>query len=103
MRRRPHLCLIASLLSSLYLFTSQAQAQGSYVAFGSGCPGTNGRPVLTPLLPPRIGRPFSILLSNIPSYGGMLFWGISNIYVGVIFLPFSLFSLGMFGCFLLVF
>jgi hypothetical protein len=72
---------------------------GSYTSFGSGCPGPRGVPVLIPNQAPRIGQPFSVILSNLPLHQpGVMYLGLSRSMWGVISLPLDLNPLGLQGC-----
>jgi hypothetical protein len=74
----------------------------SYATFGFGCPGSNGVPQLLPNQPPRIGKPFSILLTNLPTQSlAILLWGFSRDAWGPFPLPLALAPIGMPGCDLL--
>ena len=78
---------------------------GSYVAFGTGCPGNRGVPVLRAQAgsTPNAGRTFTAQVDNLPLTGPVFaFLGGSDTMYGSLPLPFPLASIGMPGCTLLV-
>jgi len=71
---------------------------GTLVPFGTGCPGTAGVPQFTTNQPPRVGQPFSLILSNLPY--DQLAAAVIGFAVGGLPDPIAdLSSLGMTGCF----
>lgn len=75
-----------------------------YSTFGDGCKGTGGVPQLLSISIPRIGKPFCVLLTNVPLNmpGFMVPAARSNQNWSGLTLPFSLTPLGMIDCSLYV-
>jgi hypothetical protein len=75
-----------------------------YDPFGSGCQGTRGVPALSSVEMPKIGNPFSVLLTNLPlNQPGFIFpVSGSKTTWGAVSLPLDLGPMGLTGCKLLV-
>lgn len=76
------------------------QTESPWDPIGSGCPGTNGTPVLSLVAPPRINTTFSLRVSNMQPTGGgyLMVLGTSTTTASFGTLPFALDVLGAPGC-----
>jgi hypothetical protein len=76
----------------------------AYEAFGAGCAGSNGVPVLGSTSAPRIGGTFTSTLGNLATGAGaaIVVTGFSKTTSGLGALPYDLTSLGLTGCTLYV-
>lgn len=74
----------------------------SFSSFGTGCAGSGGTPVLTPVANPVVGQAFVVGVSNLPANFGFGFGaiGVSRTAWGFIPLPCDLGFQGMPGCML---
>jgi hypothetical protein len=76
----------------------------SVTSFGSGCPGSNGVPLLASAVAPRLGTTFTSTLTHLAtgaSFGAMLA-GLDNTTSGLGSLPLPMAAFGLPGCNLLV-
>lgn len=73
----------------------------SATAYGSGCSGSLGVPVLSASFPPRLGTGYALDVSNVPQRLAVFVAGSSDSMSGSLPLPLSLAAQGMPGCSLL--
>ena len=92
---------VDSLDFSADVWTLGVPVAGSSVAFGAGCPGSTGSPVLTTSGQPRIGSSYSLRAASLPGIA-LFVTGLSNVISGATPLPMDLQPFGMPGCQLLV-
>lgn len=70
-----------------------------YALYGPACAWSGGVPHLDASLPPRIGQPFGLILSGLPTnQPGAIIWGNSAAFWSGNPLPLSLAGIGMAGC-----
>jgi hypothetical protein len=74
---------------------------GSYTAYGAGCPGTLGVPVLAASARPMPGSALRVDVANLPQGIAVMAMGFSDQHSGSFALPLDLASSGMPGCRLL--
>ena len=92
--------LTTSFPSSVVVLTF---VTGSYAHLGTGCRGAFGELSLRGQGVPRLGQPFSVVLSNVaPLWGGVFYIGASDQLWGSLQLPVPLDQIGMTGCTLYV-